>query len=181
MDNNFEQILLEGDEDALNELKGWLFQENIRLNVERKNLEGLFEQFLKEKKQFQSEMHILNQRVLQERKRLKEENRFFEKKMEILQNGFRELEEDRKQFQREKQRFENERRMQREKFEVTANVTKAQVFFRGVTNQLALKKRYKDLMKIFHPDNMCGDNDTVLAISKEYEKLRKEYDIHKEA
>ncbi|MBQ8592426.1 MAG: hypothetical protein IJ485_06760 [Lachnospiraceae bacterium] len=181
MDNNFELTLLEGDEEALNELKGWLFQENIRLNIERKNLESLFEQFLKEKKQFQSEMHILNQRVLHERKRLKEENRFFEKKMEILQNGFRELEEDRRQFEREKLRFETERKVQRENFEYTGNVTRAQVFFRGVTNQLALKKRYKDLMKIFHPDNLCGDNETVLAISKEYEKLRKEYDYHKEA
>lgn len=182
MDTNFEQTLLEGDEEELNELKSWLFRENIRLSVERKNLEELFEKFLQEKKQFQSEMHLLNQSVLQERKRLKDENSFFDKKMEILQNGFRALEFDRKQLEREKMRFETEKSLQQESYEYTGSMMRAQVFFRGVTSQLALKKRYKDLMKIFHPDNLCGDSETVLAISREYEKLRKEYDYsHKEA
>lgn len=179
-ENNFETVLLDGDEEALNELKAWLFQENIRLEVERKILEDLFEQFLKEKKQFQSEMRILNQRVLQERRRLKEEANFFDKKMEILQNGFRELEEDRQKLKHERMQFEAEQKVQKENFEYAGSLMRAQVFFRGVTNQLALKKRYKDLMKIFHPDNLCGDSETVLAISREYEKLRKEYDYHRE-
>ena len=30
-------------------------------------------------------------------------------------------------------------------------------FFRGVDSELALRKRYKELLKIFHPDNKCGD------------------------
>lgn len=180
IEDNFEQILLEGDEEALNDLKAWLFQENIRLEVERQSLEDRFEQFLKEKKQFQAEMRILNQRVLEERRRLKEENNFFDKKMEILQSGFRALEEDRQKLKEERMRFETERKMQKENFEYVNNIMRAQVFFRGVTNQLALKKRYKDLMKIFHPDNLCGDSETVLAISREYEKLRSEYEYHRE-
>lgn len=181
MNDNFEQTLLEGDEEALNELKAWLFRENIRLSLERKNLEELFEKFLQEKKQFQSEMHLLNQSVLLERKRLKDESSFFDKKMEILQNGFRALEFDRKQLERERLRFETEKSVHEEHYEYAGSKVRAHVFFKGVTSQLALKKRYKDLMKIFHPDNLCGDNETVLAIGREYEKLRKEYECHKEA
>ena len=49
------------------------------------------------------------------------------------------------------------------------------MFFRGVDNSLALKKRYKDLIKIFHPDNVAGDNDTVQLINREYSNLRDVY------
>ena len=48
--------------------------------------------------------------------------------------------------------------------------------FAGVTNPLALKKRYRDLLKIFHPDNLCGDTNMVTIINKQYEKLKNEID-----
>ena len=49
-------------------------------------------------------------------------------------------------------------------------------FFRGVGSELALKKRYKDLLKIYHPDNLCGDTDTVQRINQEFASLKKKYD-----
>ena len=51
--------------------------------------------------------------------------------------------------------------------------------FRGVKNPLALKKRYKDLIKIFHPDNVAGDKEMIQKINREYESLKHEYDIGK--
>lgn len=48
------------------------------------------------------------------------------------------------------------------------------VFFRGVDNELALKKRYRDLIKIFHPDNMDGDTRTIQEINKEYNEIKKQ-------
>ena len=36
-------------------------------------------------------------------------------------------------------------------------------------------KRYKDLLKIYHPDNTHGDNNIVLAINEEYERLLRFY------
>lgn len=50
------------------------------------------------------------------------------------------------------------------------------VFFRGVDSELALRKRYKELLKIFHPDNICGDTKTLLLIQTEYERLRRKYE-----
>ena len=48
-------------------------------------------------------------------------------------------------------------------------------FFRGVDSELALRKRYKELLKIFHPDNKCGDTKTLLLIQTEYESMRSRY------
>ena len=48
-------------------------------------------------------------------------------------------------------------------------------FFRGVDNDMELRKRYKELLKIFHPDNKCGDTKTFLLIQTEYESLRRKY------
>ena len=49
-------------------------------------------------------------------------------------------------------------------------------FFKGVNGPLTLKKRYRDLLKIFHPDNLCGDMGIVQLINKEYERLKKEFE-----
>ena len=47
-------------------------------------------------------MDALNHRLVVEQKRLKDESLMFEKKMDILREGFRKLEEDRKKFDRDK-------------------------------------------------------------------------------
>ena len=43
-------------------------------------------------------------------------------------------------------------------------------------NEDALKKRYKDLIKIYHPDNLNGDKDTIQEINMEYEKMKSLYE-----
>lgn len=46
-------------------------------------------------------------------------------------------------------------------------------FFKGVTNQEELRERYRGLMKLYHPDNQCGDTDMTKQIAEEYEALKK--------
>ena len=48
----------------------------------------VYNKFMKERLAFQTEMKALNHKVLSERKRLKDESSFFDKKLQILQNGF---------------------------------------------------------------------------------------------
>lgn len=43
--------------------------------------------------------------------------------------------------------------------------------FAGCNDEESLKKRYKDLIKLYHPDNPTGDNEMTLAIKATYEKL----------
>lgn len=47
--------------------------------------------------------------------------------------------------------------------------------FKGVRSETALKKRYRELMKIFHPDNQDGDDSVIHAINIEYDRLKKVY------
>lgn len=151
----------------LYELKRFLFEERIRLMQEKEKQKEVYDKFLKERLAFREEMKTLNRKVLRERRRLKEESSFFDKKLEILQNGFLQLDMDRKKLDRERRQFEEQKRF--------GGFHKGNVpdFFRGVNSILGLKKRYRDLLKIFHPDNVCGDNDTVLEINRQYEHMRK--------
>ena len=59
----------------------------------------------------------------------------------------------------------------------TSNVVKGEMFFSGVGSKQSLKKRYKDLIKIYHPDNLDGDKDTIQEINSEYNKLCAVYKI----
>lgn len=182
---DLEEILRSGDADELKEAKIWLFQENMRLEQERKlleqerkSLEEAKDKFNKERICFKEEMNVLNRRSVIERKRLKEENLFFEKKMAILQDGFRQLESDRKNLEHEKICFEKEREIlsqNRPSMDYYDDIGSAVgLLFRNATNPLTLRKRYKDLMKIFHPDNIAGDAELVQMINKEFSRRKRE-------
>ena len=45
------------------------------------------------------------------------------------------------------------------------------MFFAGVNSLGSLKKRYKDLLKIYHPDNVNGDTEVLQEINREYDRL----------
>ena len=67
----------------------------------------------------------------------------------------RELEEERRNLDLEKKEF----------------FRKVEIEDRRLEQQKSLKKRYKDLIKIYHPDNVDGDNSLVVEINKEYDHL----------
>lgn len=159
------------DIDELKNMELWLFQEKIRLENVRRELEASQENFLKERIRMRKELDELNLRMVQERKRLREENLFFEKKMAILQDGFRKLDEDRRSFERQKKALEE--RTSRGREELGGPVEESvRLLFRGANNPLALRKRYKDLVKIFHPDNLFGDAELAQVINREYLRRR---------
>lgn len=165
----------ENEKEELNKLKSWLFKENVRIISATKELERMQEQFAQEKEQFQEEMKALNRKISVERQRLKDDNLFFEKKMEILKGGFAELDMDRRRLEKEWARFEAQKEVLQQP--VYGSGRDVSDLFRVVRNSLALKKRYKDLIKIFHPDNVAGDKEMIQRINKEYENLKHEYDI----
>ena len=103
---NWEEVDKAQSEDELRRIKLWLFQENIRLQNERDELEDMQDKLLKEQARFREEMEALSRRIALEQKRLREENLFFDKKLAILQDGFRKLEEDRQRFEQERRRLD---------------------------------------------------------------------------
>lgn len=138
------------DEQQLAELKAWFFKESIRLNEEKEALE-------------------------REKDRLDRENKLFEKKLEILKKELYKLANEKKAFEQEKLQFRYMKEKARAEYAASGSRNNSGVFFRGVASELALKKRYKDLLKIYHPDNLNGDTDTVQCINREFDSLKKKY------
>lgn len=176
---DWEEIIKAESPEELKQAKLWLFQENMRLENERNEFIRVRDKFQQERVKLRDELDELNRRTVLERKRLKEENLFFEKKMMILQDGFRRLEEDRRSFERERRTFQEEQAhrkyaYQQEEHEDAVDASVAEVLFRSVNNPLALRKRYRDLVKIFHPDNLFGDEELAQQINKEFLRRRKE-------
>ena len=156
-------------EEELKNMRRFLFQERISLLNEKKALEEMYEKFMQEKQAFSIDMKVLEKKISMESKRLKDEQTFFDKKFDILKNGFASLEMDRKSFEREKNAYLSGRN------NTPLNNQNISYMFSGVTSYLGLRKRYKDLMKIFHPDNLDGDERMVIAIKEEFEKLKERF------
>ncbi len=172
----FDKILSEGEEDDLRELKSWLRQENRRILAEKRELRRRQDKFIAEKKQFQEKMEQEASQFEIEQKIFKQEQAFFDKKMDILKDGFTQLSAEQAKLDKERLLFEAEKNAQAS-FRVGGNGTElAKMLFQGVNSQLALKKRYKDLIKMYHPDNVAGDHEMVLVINKVYEELRQEFE-----
>ena len=171
---DWEDVIRAESSEELRAAKLWLFQENMRLKQERTELEQARDKFLEERVKLRDELDELNRRTVMERKRLREENVFFEKKMAILQDGFRQLEEDRKRFEQEKRALAGELSENSRQERPETSGEDIQILFRGVSNPLALRKRYRDLIKIFHPDNLFGDGELAQQINKEYLRRRQE-------
>ena len=175
-DQNFQKKLLDGNSDELNELKAFLFKENIRLEMEKKEIEELRKKLFEDRERLRKESDEVNNRIVIERQRLKQDEMFFDKKMDILKNGFEALEADRKALKKARSVFEEERSILNGSIRRAKNEETYLFLFKGVNSLLSLKKRYKDLLKIFHPDNMAGDHEMVLAINQIYEDLKKSYE-----
>ncbi len=171
---DWEKVISSESVDELKEAKLWLFRENIRLQNEQKELAASKEKFLKERVQLRNELDELNRKTVLERKRLREENLFFDKKMAILKEGFRKLEEDKRVFEREKKTMAEEKRTRQSQSYGSIDDNFITTLFRNINNPIALRKRYRDLVKIFHPDNVFGDADMMQQINKEYMRRRED-------
>lgn len=180
-ERDIEKVIENGTEDELHELKTWLFKENVRLKMEQSELKHEQDKLLEEKARFQKEAKEVEQRLDFERKRLKQDESFFDKKMDILKNAFAQLDVERKKVEREKIQLEAEKNVHVSHTRQEKHMEIAELLFQGVNSQLALKKRYKDLIKMFHPDNIAGDHEMVLVINRIYDDLKKDYEMGKRA
>ena len=179
---NREEILLEEEltEDEMQGLKFWLFRENIRIMTASAELEEQREKFELEKKQFKEEMKNLNRKMNAEQKRIHQDNQLVDERLKIIKDGFQKLDMDRRRLDKEWARLAAEKEFLEERG-LYDSYPETSVFFGGVKNLLMLKKRYKDLTKIYHPDNVAGDTEIIQRINREYERLKREYEEFKQA
>lgn len=174
---NLEEILNDEKQtaDSLQELKSWLFRENIRIMTASAELDEKQEKFEREKEQFNEEMKSLNRKMSAEQSRIRKDNQLVSEKLEIIKDGFQKLDMDRRRLDKEWARLAAEKEIMEERG-LYDSYPETSIFFHGVKSPLTLKKRYKDLTKIFHPDNLAGDTEVIQRINREYDQLRREYE-----
>lgn len=130
------------------------------LEDRHKELEKAWNDLLKEKREFEARIHTLEQQEKQ-----------FELKWDMLIRETQKLANDKLQFERRKKFFDQVQASYVEPYRED-NIVHGEMFFSGVSSQKALKKRYKELIKIYHPDGESGDTATVAEINREYEDLK---------
>ena len=106
-----------------------------------------------------------------EEKRLEQQRSLFETKWKMLEDEWRKLAMEQEQLRLKKQFYARVEEFDRKK--PGRNEIGVSEFFSGVNTASSLKKRYKDLIKIFHPDNLSGDTVVIQKINREYEQLKK--------
>lgn len=141
------------------ELKQTLLKEQALLAEERRK-------FQKEKENFHIYQHA-------EETRLKRETELFEMKWRILEKELVQLAKEKQEVAAERESCRRIKAEHQKYTYVSPGVIQGEMFFSGVDSELGMKKRYKDLIKIFHPDNRDGDTHTLQIINKEYDEMKK--------
>ena len=141
-------------------------QENLdmqKLEDRNKELEQAWSDLLKEKREFDARIHMLEQREAQ-----------FTIKWDLLIKETERLASDKKEFEAARRRafFEQCEANANDDIAQPDNIIHGEMFFSGVSDEKSLKKRYKDLIKIYHPDSESGDNETVQEINREYHSIK---------
>ena len=151
--------------------KKWLFNENMRLIKERENLE-------EERKldDIQKEL-ILKQKSKYTfiQGQINAEKMLYDRKWQELDLLRSELENKKNQLLSEEQKLKKMINDEKRRIDAIGTDADPKMFFKGIRNGSDLRKRYKELTKIFHPDNPCGSAEVIAAINEEYESLKKYY------
>jgi hypothetical protein len=198
---DFDNSLFKDDENVSEDIKKakmWLFQEQVRIQSKEDDLHALNRELQEMRRRLERERTRLELREKSLDKRFNDNEVFIAKKQKIIEDAYQQLALDRKTLECERLNFEHERtkyrhqKMQGTRSQGTYQQSTYQQggyqqsnsdsvsydssnFFRGVDNEIDLRKRYKELLKIFHPDNKCGDTKTLIRIQAEYENLKSRY------
>jgi hypothetical protein len=145
-------------------------ESDMTLEEERRALD-------EERRILEREQKEFDRRVEIEDRRLEQQQKLFDMKLRILEEELIKLASEKKHIERQKEFYSRVKDFEYYNYAnrkpVESKVVKGELFFTGVGNRQSLKKRYKDLIKIYHPDNLDGDNSTVQEINREYDQLSK--------
>lgn len=152
--------------EELDEIKKWFFKENMRLQQEKAALDKDRQDFECAKQNYESEQEMAALKVQMFRKQLDKEKRLFDLKWKKLEEEVYNLAREREDIAR-----------QRQELQTMSKTGNYEIFFVGVNSENSLRRRYRELLKIFHPDNLNGDTSTLQEINKEYDSLKKIFSV----
>lgn len=156
-------------QEELGEKMKWLFKEQIRLREKEQELE-------EERRLIEIQKGLLERQQRKNtllRKQLENQKILFDKQWQLLENETRRLTCDKEKFDRERLMYKD--KIYREARKSMSVAVNTRIMFKGVEDTESLKKRYRELLKIYHPDNSNGDKELLQAITSEYEELKRFY------
>lgn len=165
------------DDDPVDELKHWLFLENVKLNQQRQQIENERFELKCERDNLEREKEQRERELEAREKKLKREKDLFDKQWKVVERELVRMAKDRDRMAKERAYIQREKdELKKMRLAAPSELTvRSGTFFLGVSTLSGLKKRYRDLMKIYHPDNDNGDEGTVRFINIEYEKLKEKF------
>lgn len=162
----------------------WCFQETVEMEHKKQIIKKACEDLTRQQKLLEQERKDFLRKKEMEERRIEQEHHLFEMKWKILEEEMRKLADEKLQIKKQRAFFkrveEYEESMQednaQEDFEKEmSSLIGDDMFFVGVKDFSSLKKRYKDLIKIYHPDNVAGDTEALQEINREYEALQQRF------
>ncbi len=139
------------------------------LRKEKRDIERERRKLEREKREF------LNVKDFED-KRIENEKKLFETKWRILEEELKKVADEKVQVEKQRNFYRYVTEHEDNTQNKTSNkVVRGDMFFVGVADKQSLKKRYKDLIKIYHPDNAAGDIGTIQEINREYDRLQERY------
>lgn len=149
----------EAEADRLKDERKELLDERRKLKRDQIELEKQLSEYAIKKQ--------LDEKMMTSQKEL------FQKKFKILEMELQKLAEEKARLEREKNFYKavNEN-LEREKSKDPGEV---RMLFRGIDNLEDLKKRHRELIKIFHPDNVNGDTSVIQEINRQFDELKMKY------
>lgn len=170
-------------QDEAKQFEQWCFKQTVEIEHKKQKLEDARNEIETEKRQIEEERRVLerDRRAFLRKQetdaaRVKQEQHLFDMKWKILEAELMKLADEKQQLQRQKEfysRVHDYERTGGTRSYAGTGVVKGELFFAGVSDEISLKKRYKDLIKIYHPDNIAGDTGTIQEINRQYDKLKK--------
>ena len=162
-------------QDEIMAFQQWFFKKTIEIEHDKRQLEDDKRRLEMQRQKLERDRKdFCRQKEADARFRAQEEY-VLQMKQQVLEDELRKLADEKQHMERKREFYDRVRQFQQKQEPITSKkrtVVKGELFFIGVQSGIALKKRYKDLVRIYHPDNMCGDTETLQEINREYDRLR---------
>lgn len=168
-----DSVAIKTDGTALN-FRQWYVDDIVEFEAKKQSLRQERQELERERRDLERERRNFAIQKKNENRQREKEKQLFEMKWKILEEEVQKLAEERTKMQKQRNFYKYLNEQETCNQEEGEHV-KGDMFFVGVQNVQALKKRYKDLLKIYHPDNLAGDTETVLEIQREYDRLKAMY------
>lgn len=149
----------------------WLFQDTVEGEHQRPALRKEQQKLAEDRSRLEREKREFRLKQQFEEERLAQQAYLFETKWKILERELIQLAKEKQELSQEKANYFHKEAKNCQS--TKGSLVHSSLLFSGIADELSLKKRYKELIKIFHPDNINGDTHTLQEINREYATVRK--------